>query len=475
MSEPVPLIINNQNIQTKELFNVSNPSNGEFLWAVSSAGLTEVEGAAAAAEAAFPAWESLGYTTRRDLLLKAAHIIHDSREDIVTTLRKETAAGEGWASWDVDAAVATIKDAASHVSSNNGVIPPTNDSNDTALIFKVPYGVILSIVPWNAPGVLTMSSLAYALAAGNTVIVKSSELSPRTHFLLIDAFRRAGFPPGVVNLLTHAPDKGQLVTPALIQNKAIRKISFTGSSATGRVVAKLAGEALKPVVLELGGKAPAIVLEDATFNDAASGILKGAYGHGGQICMATERVIVLRSIEEPFVEALKAAHAAQSRDNTYHQPLISQSAMRQVNSLVEAAIKNGATIVSGPASFADEEGRVFGPTILRSVNTKSELYYKESFGPVISLFVVDTVDEAVRLANDTEYGLAASVWSKNIGNALRVAKRIHSGTIQINDSTTHGEPTLPHGGFGASGFGRQSGTDALAEFQSLKYVRFSLK
>ncbi|VUC29768.1 unnamed protein product [Clonostachys rosea] len=313
-----------------------------------------------------------------------------------------------------------------------------------------------------------MSSLAYALAAGNTVIVKSSELSPRTHFLLIDAFRRAGFPPGVVNLLTHAPDKGPLVIPALIQNKAIRKISFTGSSATGRVVAKLAGEALKPVVLELGGKAPAIVLEDATLNDAARGILQGAYGHGGQICMATERVIVLRSIEEPFVEALKIAYAEQARDNTYIQPLISRSAVRQVNSLLDDAIKNGASMVSGPASHADEEGRVFGPTILRSISSTSQLYYKESFGPVTSLFVVDTVDEAVRLANDTEYGLAASVWSKNIGNALRVAKRIHSGTI-------HGEPTLPHGGFGASGFGRQSGPDALAEFQSLKYVRFSLK
>jgi acyl-CoA reductase-like NAD-dependent aldehyde dehydrogenase len=272
-----------------------------------------------------------------------------------------------------------------------------------------------------------MSSLAYALAAGNTVIVKSSELSPRTYFLLIDAFRRAGFPPGVVNLLTHAPDKGPLVIPALIQNQAIRKISFTGSSATGRVVAKLAGEALKPVVLELGGKAPAIVLEDATLNDAARGILQGAYGHGGQICMATERVIVLRSIEEPFVEALKEAHAEQSRDNAHSQPLISQLAVRQVKALVDDAIKNGASIVSGPADFADEEGRVFGPTILRSVNKTSALYYKESFGPVISLFVVDTVDEAVRLANDTEYGLAASVWSKNIGNALRVAKRIHSG------------------------------------------------
>ncbi|KAJ5895512.1 hypothetical protein N7495_007203 [Penicillium taxi] len=475
MSKSVPLIINNQHVQTEELFPLKSPKNGELLWLASSARLSDVEAAAVAAETAFPAWEALAYTTRRDLLLNAAQIIKDSREEIIATSREETAAGESWASWDIDGSVATIKDAASHVSSSKGEIPSTNDSNDTALIYKVPYGVILAIVPWNAPGVLLMSAIAYALAAGNTVIIKSSELSPRTHFLLADAFRQAGFPPGVVNLLTHAPDKGPQVIPSLIQNPAIRKITFTGSSATGRIIARLAGEALKPVVLELGGKAPAIVLEDAILRDAAHGILNGAFGHGGQVCMATERVIVLRSIETPFVEALKEAYTEQCHGETYSQPLITQSAVKRVNALVDGAIREGAAIVSGPAGYADEERRVFGPTILRSVNSTSELYHAESFGPVISLFVVDTIDEAVHLANDTEYGLAASVWSADIGNALRVAKRIRFGTIQINDSTAHGEPTLPHGGFGASGFGRLTGPSALAEFQSAKYIRFSLK
>lgn len=278
----------------------------------------------------------------------------------------------------------------------------------------------------NAAILLAIRAIAYALAAGNTIIFKSSELSPRTHFLVADAFRRAGFPPGVVNLVTHSPQRGPEFIPLLVKHPLVKKISFTGSTATGRIIARLAGEALKPVLLELGGKASAIILDDANLKEAALGVLHASNDHAGQVCMATERVIVLRSVEDEFVRTLKDAFSEIYSNGYEPQPAIHKSGALKVKLLVENAIKAEATVISGSADYTDNEGRVFGPTILSHVRD-CDLYHEESFGPILSLFVVDTIDEAIRVANDTEYGLAASVWSKNIGMALRVAKQINSG------------------------------------------------
>ncbi|KUL88878.1 hypothetical protein ZTR_03535 [Talaromyces verruculosus] len=468
----VPLLIDGLSVETQESFSVPNPQDGSELWKAFGASAVEAEKAASAAQAAFPVWSGLNYLERRNHLNRAADQIAECLHELKKYVALETAASPEWATLDCENAVHILREVACRQSAIQGDSPPLIDTQCTALVERVPYGVVLCIAPWNAAAVLGVRSIAFALAAGNTVVLKASEFCPRTHFLLGDCFRRAGIPPGVVNVVAHSPEKGPEVISALVKHPAVKKINFTGSTRVGRIIAELAAKELKPVLLELGGKAPLIVLDDADLEGAAVAAARGANTHAGQICMATERVIVLESVSAQFEQILKKTYAKLYPSSVRHQAAVRPSGAQKVHELVQDALNNGATVVAGTPGFADPFNRSVAPIVLKGVE-QSRLYREESFGPTLTFIVVPSVEDAIAVANDTEYGLSAAVWG-SLPKALAVAKQIHSGAVHVNESTFHDEPTLPHGGMKSSGYGRFGSSWGISEFLTTRTIRFKI-
>jgi vanillin dehydrogenase len=340
-----------------------------------------------------------------------------------------------------------------------------------AMGVRAPAGVVAGIAPWNAPVILGTRAVATPLAYANTVVLKASEISPRTHATIVQALVDAGLPPGVINLVTNQPEDAADVVDELIAHPATRRINFTGSTKVGRIIAEKAGKHLKRVLLELGGKAPMVVLADADLDRAAAAASFGAFFHQGQICMSTERIVVDRavasSLAEKLAERARALPVGDPREpSTAIGPLVNQAAVERVSGLVRDAVEKGATALSG----GESDGPFFPPTVLSDVTPDMRLYSEESFGPLVAVMPVDGVDEAVRVANDSEYGVSAAVFSRDVPVALELAQRIESGICHVNDTTVHDEPQMPFGGVKASGFGRFGGRAALEEFTELRWI-----
>jgi benzaldehyde dehydrogenase (NAD) len=302
-------------------------------------------------------------------------------------------------------------------------------------------------------------------------VLKASEICPRTHAAVVHALEDAGVPPGVINLVTNAPDDAADVVDELIAHPATRRINFTGSTRVGRIIAENAGRHLKRVLLELGGKAPMVVLDDADLDRAAAAASFGAFFHQGQICMSTARIVVDRAVADALAEKLaeraRALNVGDPREaHTHIGPLVNEAALTRVTELVNDAVAKGARALSG----GEPAGPCFPPTVLSGVTKEMRLYSEESFGPIASVVAVDGPDEAVRVANDTEYGLSAAVFSGDVTHALELAQRIESGICHINDTTVQDEPQMPFGGVKASGFGRFGGRAALEEFTELRWI-----
>jgi len=331
-------------------------------------------------------------------------------------------------------------------------------------------------IPWltisrNATYILGFRAVTYALAAGNTVVFKASELAPRSLGVIGTVFREAGLPDGALNIIQHCAEDAAAVTEALIKHPAIKKINFTGSTAVGRIITKLAGEDLKPVLMELGGKAPAIVLDDADLTVAAQGCALGAFLHSGQICMSTERVIVEKSISAKFAEALKGTIEAIFPGTGEALVLVSNVGVKKNKKLLTDAKSKGAEILFGNINAEESAPERMRPVVVKGVKKGMDLYYNESFGPTVSFIEVENEDEAVKVANDTKYGLSSSVFTKDLGRGLRIARRIESGAVHINSMSVHDEPALPHGGVKASGWGR-FGAPGLEEWVRSKTITF---
>lgn len=292
------------------------------------------------------------------------------------------------------------------------------------------------------------------MSVGNTVVLKGPEKAPACIWLLADVFHTVGFPPGVLNTLIHRPEDGHLITPMLIKAPAVRKINFTGSTAVGSIVGKLAGEELKPVLLELGGKAPAIVCEDADVQLAAMQCAVGAFLHAGQICMSTERILVNEKIVDEFREALKGAIEMVFPSSGDNSILIDKAPVSKNRALLEDAVSKGAHTLLGDIKSQYSVSTAMRPIVIEGIKPGMDLYYKESFGPTVALFVVKDDEEALRIANDTEYGLASAVFTQDLKRGIKIAKRIETGAVHINSMSVHDEPALPHGGAKRSGFGR---------------------
>lgn len=471
MSKSVELLIGGTKRAQTAIFERHDPVTGALASQAAAASVADAIAAADAAHAAFPAWSARGPNDRRAMLMKAAAALDARAPDFIDAMMGEIGATEGWARFNLMLAASMIREAAALTTQISGEVIPSDKPGCIALALREPAGVTLGIAPWNAPIILAVRAIATPLACGNTVILKASELCPRTHGLIIEAFIEAGFGDGIVNLITNAPaDAGEIVG-ALIDHPAVRRINFTGSTAVGRIVAVRAAQNLKPVLLELGGKAPLLVLADADLDEAVKAAAFGAFMNQGQICMSTERIIVVDEVAEAFVAKFKAKVATLAAGNprTGKTPLgavVDMKTVHHIGALIDDAIARGAEQITGGVS-ADV---LMPATVIDKVTPAHKLFRDESFGPVVAIIRARDEAHAIELANDTEYGLSAAVFTKDTARGLRVARQIKSGICHINGPTVHDEAQMPFGGVKASGFGRFGGKAGIDAFTELRWV-----
>ncbi len=413
--------------------------------------------AADAAAAAFPAWSALGPNARRSLLNRAADELEALADRFVEAMTSELRASEPWSRFNVMLGAGMLREAAALTTQISGEVIPSDKPGLLSLALREPVGVVLGIAPWNAPVVLGCRAIAAPLACGNTVILKASERCPRTHGLIVEAFAAAGAADGVVNLVTNEPQHAAEVVGALIDHPAVRRINFTGSTAVGKIVARRAAEHLKPVLLELGGKAPLIILEDADLDEAVKAAAFGAFMNAGQICMSTERIIVVEAAADEFARRFTEKVSSMPVPAVGEQ--VDDASQESVRGLIDDALAQGARdIAPGPA------------TVLDGITPAMKLYRDESFGPVVGIIRVADEEEAIRVANDSEYGLSAAVFTGDSARGLRVARGIRSGICHVNGPTVQDEPQMPFGGVGASGYGRFGGKAGIEAFTELRWI-----
>ncbi|MBI5108112.1 MAG: aldehyde dehydrogenase family protein [Rhodocyclales bacterium] len=468
------MIINNQDVPSTSgaSFDRLNPISGEVATRYAAGTVDSARAAADAAAAAFAGWAQTGPGVRRALLNKAADLLDQRTPDFITAMAAETGAAAPWAGFNCFLAANMLREAASMTTQVKGEIIPSDKPGAMAMALRQPAGVVVGIAPWNAPVILGVRAVAMPLACGNTVVLKGSELCPLTHRLIGEVLREAGFPPGVVNVVLNAPDDARAVVNALIAHPAVRRVNFTGSTRVGRLIAEEAARHLKPCLLELGGKAPFVVLDDADLDEAVKAAAFGAFFNSGQICMSTERIIVDNKVADAFV-AKFAAKAASLKaglpgaEGCALGSMIGSEAAARVKALIDDAVAKGARLASGGKAPA---GSIMQTAVLDHVTPAMRLYGEESFGPVAAVMRFHDIEEAVSLANDTEYGLSAAVFGRDVVRAMDVARRIESGICHINAPTVHDEGQMPFGGVKASGWGRFGGQAAIAEFTDLRWI-----
>ncbi|SPO02108.1 related to aldehyde dehydrogenase [Cephalotrichum gorgonifer] len=468
----VPFFLNGKECGTGSTFEIKSPATGKVLHTCSNASSEDVTKAIESAATALKTWRKMTPGRRRDIFLKAGEIMERRRDELAQTMAEETGASLMWAGFNINVAIDFFKDVAGRVSAIEGSLPATADEGVGAMILKEPYGVVLAIAPWNAPYILSTRAVLFPLAAGNTVILKASEMSPKTMWGVASCLHEAGLPDGVLNTLVHEPANAAAITAQIVGDPNIKMINFTGSTHVGRIIGKLAAENIKPILLELGGKAPAIVWEDADLELAAGSCALGAFLNAGQICMSTERILVHKNVREQF-EKLLVTEIEKIFPPSGDAPiLIVPAAVEKNKALVQDAIAKGAGLVTGDPNFVGSTATRLRPIVLNGVTAEMDIYKTESFGPTVSIIEVTTEEEAIRIANDTEYGLSAAVFTENLRVGLRLAKEIETGAVHINSMTVHDESTLPHGGAKSSGFGRFNTSSGIDSFLRTKNITF---
>ena len=471
MATAVSLLIGGAERAANDTFDRLDPVTGAVATTAAAASIADAQAAADAAEAALPAWSALGPNARRAMLTKAAAALEAKADDFVDAMMGEIGATKGWALFNLGLAASMVREAAAITTQISGEVIPSDKPGCLAMAIREPAGVVLGIAPWNAPIILGVRAIAVPLACGNTVVLKGSELCPRTHGLIIEAFQDAGFPAGVVNFVTNRPADAGEVVGALIDHAAVKRINFTGSTAVGRIIAKRAAEHLKPVLLELGGKAPMLVLEDADLDEAVKAAAFGAFMNQGQICMSTERIIVVDAIADAFVAKFKAKVATMAvgdprEGKTPLGAVVDAKTVTHVTGLIENAVAAGAELANG----GDANGVLMPAHVVDKVTPAMKLFREESFGPVVAVIRARDEADAVALANDTEYGLSASVFTKDTARGLRVARQIKSGICHVNGPTVHDEAQMPFGGVKGSGYGRFGGKAGIDAFTELRWI-----
>ena len=472
-AQTISMLINGERVHASNgaVFERRNPLDGSVATRAPAATVEDARNAVDAAAAAFPGWAAMGPTERRALLMRAAQALEAKGAAFAAAMAVETGASAMWAGFNVHLAASGLQEAAAMVTQIAGEIIPSDVPGSLAMGVRQPAGVVLGIAPWNAPVILAVRAIALPLACGNTVVLKGSEISPATHGLIIEALQEAGLPKGVVNFVTNAPADAGAIVEAMIAHPAVRRVNFTGSTRVGRIIAQTCATYLKPAVLELGGKAPLLVLADADIDAAVDGAAFGAFANSGQICMSTERIIVDEAIADTFVAKLAAKAASLPLGDPRKGPavlgsVVDMSTVVRCNHLIDDALAKGAKLLCGGKAT----NTLMPATLLDHVTTDMLIYSEEPFGPVKGIVRVRGDDAAIACANDNAYGLSSAVFSRDVARAMNVARRIESGICHINGPTVHDEAQMPFGGVKASGFGRFGGRAGVAEFTELRWM-----
>jgi acyl-CoA reductase-like NAD-dependent aldehyde dehydrogenase len=468
------LIIDNagRDARAGKTFERRNPLTDAVVTKGAAASVDDAIDAVESASKAFATWKNSGPSERRAVMLKAADILESRAGEFIETMMSEVGAAQLWAGFNVFLTANLFREAAGIATQIQGETIPTDKPGTLSMTVRQAAGVVLSMAPWNGAGVLAARAIAYPIVCGNTVVFRASETSPRTHAIIAEVLHEAGLPAGVLNFLTSSPEDSDQVVEAIIAHPAVRRVNFTGSTAVGRIIAEKAARHLKPALLELGGKAPFVVLDDADIDGAVNAAVFGAFLFQGQICMSTERFVVDEKVADEFVSKFVArTKKIKSGDpmtdpETIVGPMVRAESGPRINALIDDAISKGAKLaVGGPA-----DGASMPATIIDRVRPDMTIYDTETFGPITTVVRVSGVEEAIQVANDTEYGLAAAVFGGDTGRAFQVALQIDAGHVHVNGATVQNEAQAPYGGMKASGYGRFDGRAVINEFTELKWI-----
>jgi acyl-CoA reductase-like NAD-dependent aldehyde dehydrogenase len=468
------LIIDNkpQDAAEGRTFDRIHPLTGELVTRAAAASVADALAAVDSAAAAFATWSKTGPSERRNILLKAADIMERRTPELIQAMSAEVGAAQLWAGFNGFLTMNLLREAAGLATQIQGETIPTDKPGALSMTVRRPAGVVFSMAPWNGAGVLAARSLAYPIVCGNTVVFRGSEFSPRSHQLIAEVFHEAGLPAGVLNFITTSAEDSAEVVAAIIAHPAVRRINFTGSTRVGRIIAEKAAKELKPCLLELGGKAPLVVLDDADIDGAVNAAVFGSFLYQGEICMSTERFVVDEKVADEFVAKFVArAGALVAGDPVTDQacvvgPMIQPASGTRINGLIDDAVAKGAELVVG----GHADGAAMSATIVDRVTPDMDIYDQETFGPITTVVRVNGAEEAVRVANDTEYGLAAAVFGRDTHRAFQIALQIDAGHVHVNGATVQNEAQAPYGGMKNSGYGRFDGRAVINEFTDLRWI-----
>ncbi|MCK9510831.1 MAG: aldehyde dehydrogenase [Pigmentiphaga sp.] len=468
------LLIDNQWVAAESgaTFERRHPINDSIVTRAAAGDVTDAIKAIDSAHAAYKTWRRSTPSERRRLLLKAADVLEAKTPQFIEVMAQEVGASALWAGFNVHLAANVFREAASMVTQIQGETIPTDKPDTLSMTVRQPVGVILSIVPWNGTVVLAARAIAYPIMCGNTVLFRGSEISPRTHALVAEALVEAGFPPGVLTYFNNAPAAAAEIVDTMIAHKAVRRINFTGSTRVGKIIAQKAAQHLKRCLLELGGKSPLVILDDADVDEAVKAAVFGSFLFQGQICMSTERLIVDEAIADEFVSKFGArAKALVEGDPSANPqciigPMIQESSGTRINDMLQDALDKGAKLVCGGVA----DGAVMPATILDHVTSDMRIYDEETFGPITVVIRVKDSQEAVAVANDSAYGLSSGVFGRDVNRALAVAMEMEYGSVHVNGATVQNEAQAPYGGTKDSGYGRFDSRAVIDEFTELKWL-----
>lgn len=456
-------------------FSVNNPANGELLAEAPDMDAVDTRAAIAAAHRAFPAWRAATAATRAGLLRRWYDLLMAHADDLALLLTLEQGKPLAEAKGEITYGASFIEWFAEEARRVYGDVIPGHAADKRILVVKQPIGVVAAIAPWNFPNAMIARKVAPALAAGCTVVIKPAEATPLSALAMAVLAQEAGFPEGVLNIVT--TNRPALVGAELTANPLVRKLSFTGSTAVGKLLMQQCAGTVKRLSLELGGNAPFIVFDDADIEAAVEGAIASKYRNAGQTCVCANRILVQRGVYEDFAqrlsEAVKLQRVGQGTEpGATIGPLINTKALEKVEALVADAVSKGARIMTGGRRH-ELGGTFYEPTILCDVRPDMSLSQQEIFGPVAPLFVFDTEEEAIAMANDTPYGLAAYFYGRDVSRIWRVAEALEYGMVGINTGLIS-TAVAPFGGMKESGFGREGSYYGMEEFLEVKYLCMGL-
>ncbi|TFJ94216.1 NAD-dependent succinate-semialdehyde dehydrogenase [Lentibacillus salicampi] len=458
-----------------DTLDVVNPANDEVVGTVPHGGEKEAEQAVEAAYEAFQSWSNLTAHDRAGYLKKLNQLMLDNQEELAQLMTIEMGKPINESRGEVKYAASFIEWFAEEGKRVDGDVIPTHAAGKRLHVWKKPVGVVAAITPWNFPAAMLTRKMGPALASGCTIIMKPSSESPLTAVKLMELCEQAGFPKGVVNLLTGSSSK---IAKVVMENSKVRKVTFTGSTEVGKTLIRQSADQVKKLSLELGGHAPLVVLDDADIDLAVKGTVASKFRNAGQTCICANRIYVQEGVYDEFVEKLtKAVKELKVGNGTDESvdigPLINQDGLDKVKRHVDDASSKGATVMTGGEPITDNGGVFYQPTVVKDVNQSMIVMQEETFGPVTPVEKVSSDDEAVQMANDTPYGLAAYVFTENVSRGTQLIEKLDFGIVGWND----GGPSaaqVPFGGMKESGLGREGGHEGIEEFVESQYVSIGL-